>query len=157
MGTQCWQLTTFFADVMLKLFLATGRQVTPNRPSTHNCWDKAEYERLIYNLIQAVPPQAGFLQRVPGSLQRRFLWPWRDHRQRAKNRNRRLFRIGSAVISMSMAGILAFTPRGSGWILPGHRRDRRPERIRHASNRAPWQCQREHRWGRRQRSCRRGL
>ena len=54
-------------------------------------------ERLINNLIQAVPLQAGFLRRVHESLQRRFLGPLKDHRQRAKNRNRRLFRVGSAV------------------------------------------------------------
>ena len=48
-------------------------------------------------LIRAVPLQAGFLRRVHESLQRRFLGPWKDHRQRAKNRNRRLFRVGSAV------------------------------------------------------------
>jgi hypothetical protein len=54
-------------------------------------------ERLINNLIQAAPRQAGFLRRVHESLQRRFPGPWKDHRQRTKNRNRRLFRVGSAV------------------------------------------------------------
>jgi enolase-like protein len=49
------------------------------------------------SLIPAVPPQAGSLRRVHESLRRRFLGPWKDHRQRAKNRNRPLFRAGPAV------------------------------------------------------------
>jgi len=55
--------------------------------------DPLNSERLVTNLIQAVLPQAGFLRRVHESLRRRFLGPWKDHRQRAKNRNRRLFRV----------------------------------------------------------------
>ena len=48
-------------------------------------------------LIEAVLLPVGSLQPVNESLRRRFLAPWKDHRQRAKNRNRRLFPVAPAV------------------------------------------------------------